>query len=97
MRISTTVTLSLVGVLMLAAGPAPAADPTPATATTTPPAAAAKPVHAIDDDTIVCKTFLVTGSRLGAKKRCMTKAEWRYQGTSAVDFFRTSHALDRHY
>lgn len=95
MRIPTTVTLSLLGVLVW--GPASAADPTPATATTTAPAATAKPVHAIDDDVVVCKTMLVTGSRLGAKKRCMTKADWRYEHSSAVDFFRTSHPLDQKY
>lgn len=30
-----------------------------------------------DESKIVCKTVLPTGSRLGGKRVCMTKAEWR--------------------
>lgn len=92
MRISTTATLF--GVLMLATGPASAADPTQSAATTTPPAA--KPVNVIDGDKIVCKSFAQTGSRF-TKKVCLTKAEWLYEHSSAVDAFRNNHPLDRKY
>ena len=30
-----------------------------------------------DDAKVVCKTISPTGSRLGGKRVCMTKAEWR--------------------
>jgi hypothetical protein len=96
MRISTTVTLSMLGILILAVGSASAADPTPATATTTPPAATAKPVNVIDGDKVVCKTLAQTGTRF-TKKVCLTKAEWFYEHTSAMDALRNKHPLDRRY
>lgn len=95
MRIRTSAILSFSGILMLASGPA-LADPTPAAAATTPPAAAAKQAKAIDDDTVVCKSYAQTGTRL-PKKVCLTKAEWFYEHTSAMDALRNKHELDPHY
>jgi len=89
MRVSTTVILPVLGVLLLASGPALAADPAPAAAP--PPAAPAKLVDTVDDNKVICKTLTVTGSRLGAKKTCMTKGEWAYQHSSAMDAFRNNH------
>ena len=54
----------LVSVLLLqAASPAPAA----------PEIAAGLP----DDAKVVCRTVTATGSRLGGKRVCMSKKEWR--------------------
>jgi endonuclease YncB( thermonuclease family) len=102
MRASTAVIL--LGMSMLVTGPASAADPTPAAAdptpaaaaTTTPPAAPAKPVNVVDGDKIVCKTYSQTGTRF-PKKVCLTKAEWFYEHTSAMDALRNKHELDPHY
>jgi hypothetical protein len=96
MRVSIALTLPVLGVLMLAPGPASAADPTPAAATTTPPAVPAKPVNVIDGDTVVCKSLAQTGTRF-PKKVCLTKAEWFYEHTSAMDALRNKHELDPHY
>ena len=93
MRIFTTVILSALGVFML--GSSSAADPTPAAATT-PPALPAKPVNMIDGDKVVCKSLAQTGTRF-AKKVCLTKAEWFYEHTSAMDALRNKHELDPHY
>ncbi len=95
MRITTKVVPSVLGALMLAAGPAWAADPTPAAATT-PPAQTAKPVNMIDGDKVVCKSLAQTGTRF-AKKVCLTKAEWFYEHTSAMDALRNNHPLDQKY
>ena len=96
MRVSTTAILPVLGVLMLASGPASAADPTPATAPTTPPAVPAKPVNVIDGDKVVCKSLVQTGTRF-PKKVCLTKAEWFYEHTSAMDALRNKHELDPRY
>jgi len=74
-------------------GPAAPADPSPAAAATSP-AAPAKRV--IDGDTVVCKSIAQTGTRL-PKKVCLTKAEWFYEHTSAMDALRNKHELDPHY
>ena len=71
-------------------GPAAPADPAAAAATTT--AAPAKRV--VDGDTVVCKSIAQTGTRF-PKKMCLTKAEWAYQHSSAVDALRNNHPLDR--
>jgi hypothetical protein len=94
MRISTTLGVSVFGILMLASGPVSATDPTPAAAATTPPAATAKQVNVIDGDTVVCKSIAQTGTRF-PKKVCLTKADWAYQHSSAVDALRNNHPLDR--
>ncbi len=60
-----------------APNPAPV-PPAPAVAPTTPPKAEAK----------VCVTEQVTGSRLGAKKVCMTKSEFderQFQARKSLD------------
>jgi len=44
-------------------------------AAATPPAAT--PAAPPEDSKIVCKTVTVTGSRLGGKRVCMSKKEWR--------------------
>ena len=72
-------------------GPAATADPAPAAAVTSP-AAPAKRV--VDEDTVVCKSIAQTGTRF-PKKMCLTKAEWAYQHSSAVDALRNNHPLDR--
>lgn len=55
-------TFSIVAALVLATGQ-------PAT-----PPVAAKPVA--DPEKMVCKTIGETGSRLGGKRECKTRAEW---------------------
>ena len=96
MRISTKVIPPVLGALMLASGPAWAADPTPTAATTVAPAAAAKPVNVVDGDKVVCKSIAQTGTRF-PKKVCLTKSEWFYEHTSAMDALRNNHPLDQKY
>ncbi len=91
MRISVKVILPVLGAVALASAPAWAADPTPAIATHATPA---KPVNVIDGDTVVCKSIAQTGTRF-PKKVCLTKADWAYQHSSAVDALRNNHPLDR--
>lgn len=55
--------------LLQAAAAAPAT-----TETATPPA---------DDAKIVCKTITTTGSRLGGKRMCASKKEWRRMNDEA--------------
>ena len=96
MRISTRVIPSVLGALMLAAGPASAADPTPPAATAAAPATMAKPVNVVDGDKVVCKSIAQTGTRF-PKKVCLTKSEWFYEHTSAMDALRNKHELDPTY
>lgn len=56
--------------LVQAAATTPATEP----ATTTPP----------DDAKIVCKTVTPTGSRLGGKRVCASKKEWRRMNEEAA-------------
>jgi hypothetical protein len=47
-----------------------------------PVLAAAPPAQdpaANSDDEVVCRVLKVTGSRLGAQRTCMTRAQWRQQ------------------
>ena len=44
-------------------------------AATTAPAAV--PVASAEDAKIVCKTLRATGSRLGGKRVCLPKSEWK--------------------
>jgi hypothetical protein len=46
-------------------------------ATAAAPQAASQPNNPSDDAKIVCKTVNTTGSRLGGKRMCNTKKEWR--------------------
>ena len=76
-------------------GPAAPADPAAAAAITAP-AAPGKPEKLIDSNTVVCKSYAQTGTRL-PKKVCLTKAEWFYEHTSAKDALRNKHELDPRY
>ena len=58
-------------------------DTTPATAQATAPAAA--PAKPNSDEKIICRYDTPTGSRLGAKKTCMTKRQWADQSNNARD------------
>jgi hypothetical protein len=50
------------------------AAPALAEAPQTPPAQQSNP-----DDEVVCRVIKVTGSRLGATRTCLTRAQWRQQ------------------
>ena len=54
----------LISVFIIQAAAAAPASPTPATT-------------APDDAKVVCRTVQETGSRLGGKRVCMTKKDWR--------------------
>jgi hypothetical protein len=91
MRVSTPAVLLLLNVFVLASQPALAADPTVAATTPAPPPKQAK---VVDDDAVVCKSFAQTGTRF-EKRVCLTKAQWAYEHTSAMDALRNNHPLDR--
>jgi hypothetical protein len=46
-------------------------------ATVTPPATTQVAATPADDAKIVCRTITPTGSRLGGKRICLSKKEWR--------------------
>ncbi len=50
-----------------------------------PPPPGAKKPPANSDDEIVCKREDELGSRLGGKKVCMTRRDWRQQSNDAGD------------
>lgn len=54
-----------------------------------PPATAEVTVAASDDSKVVCKTVNTTGSRLGGKRVCATKREWRLMNKEAEDLARS--------
>ena len=81
---SSASSLRLAGaaILLLASVPAFAADataPTPSDAATTDTGAApaAKTEKKAKSERKICRTEIASESRLGAKKICMTAAEWR--------------------
>lgn len=61
----------------------------PATPTSSPPAAVAPPGNNKKNDPsqkVICKTQDEIGTRLGAKRVCMTKAQWDQQTKDAYYF-----------
>ena len=85
MRKSTTMILSLLGVLMLASGPASGADPTAATPPPSGQITTVSPVTATAnaEEKVVCKYQTPIGSRLGGKRVCLTQADWKAQAADA--------------
>jgi hypothetical protein len=63
---------------------APGAAP-PAAAAPATKAPAAKRAAIGSDDEIICKREDEIGSRLGGKKTCMTRRDWRQQSNDAGD------------
>jgi hypothetical protein len=51
----------------------------PALAAPPPAQPPAQDQAANSDDEVVCRVLKVTGSRLGAQRTCMTRAQWRAQ------------------
>lgn len=89
----TALTAALV---TFACGAAMAAEPAAAPGATvppTPPATAAKPIKPARGapDEVICKSVLETGSRLGGKRVCMTRADWTNQSREASEFLGNSH------
>jgi hypothetical protein len=95
--------LALLALAALAAAGGALADP-PVTATTpqSQPVAATIPqpsnvngggsisnYGSLADTKMICKTVTPTGSRLGGKRVCMTKADWEKQSRSAQDYMNT--------
>ena len=67
----------VLAILILAAAPVSVfAEATPVAVAATPSAAKATVDPRVDPNTIVCKGEDVTGSRLGAKKVCLTRQQW---------------------
>ena len=83
---STALVLAM-GLMVVAATPAFATEPTATTAVDAAPNSTVAPVTAttetsktlVDDNKIVCRRSESTGSRLGGERVCKTQAEWTNQ------------------
>jgi hypothetical protein len=67
--------------------------PAPVAAAPAPKKAASDP--RVDPNTIVCKAEDVTGSRLGAKKVCLTRQQWADMAQDSHDRLQQSQNLTR--
>ena len=89
--IRSLIAAGAVAALALAAGAAladPPASPTASAAPAAPTARApdaSQPQARNPDTEIVCKTEDATGSRLGAKRVCLTRAQWKARSVAGQE------------
>ncbi len=89
--IRSLIAAGAVAALALAAGAAladPPASPTASAAPAAPTASApdaSQPQARNPDTEIVCKTEDATGSRLGAKRVCLTRAQWKARSVAGQE------------